>query len=364
MDLLSLLKNNNILYVVDTLSKAPYWLNIKHDREQNLYIIKHCHKSDKTNMIVKECDGIILDSKCNIVCYSGKYGDVVSYYDIDAKINNINNLIDEYEFFEFLDGSCIRMYYFNNTWNVGTKGHTNAEKSKWSSEKNFLLLFQEALVNYPDFNTEVFDKNNTYVFLLQHTENKIVCPVDANKIYLLDVYNNQDMVKLNSKNLNLNVDTIMNLTIKNVNDIKIFLELQDISNKGIYINNKNNNDKLFVFNKLYDDRQKIKGNTLDINKRYLNLRCGNRSHKFLEQFPEYYETIKQLEKNIYDNVLHIHSLYIKKHVKKENITISQNEYKYLFPIHGYYLRTGNIITTKVVYNLMFCINIYFGTEQF
>jgi hypothetical protein len=57
-------------------------------------------------------------------------------------------------------------------------------------------------------------------------------------------------------------------------------------------------------------------------------------------------------------------LYMSKHVRKEPVQLNVTEKKYLFPIHGYYLRTRQKMTPNVVANLMFCINGYFGLEDF
>jgi len=364
INMLSLLSQNNILYVKDALTNSPNFLNVKHDTELNLYIAKHCHASDKTQQVVRECDGIILNPSANIVCYSGEYSEIYSYYDCQNDNNVVCDAISNlanYEVMEFLDGTCIRMYYHNNTWKVATKGHTDAGKAKWNSNKSFLELFNEVLVNYPNFNQENLNRNYTYVFILQHVENRIVCPIQSNNIYLLEVYENSTMKRQTCENVKVNIPKVLNITHKN--DLMTFLELNDETSKGLYLRHNTSGHRMFIMNKLYEERQRLKGNTLDMNKHYLELRSGNKHYNFIQQFPEYTDMANEIEKNISDNVRHIHTLYMAKHIRKENVQINVNERKYLYPIHGFHLRTHQKITPEVTFNLMFCINPQFGLEN-
>lgn len=363
--MLSLLSQNNILHAKDALTNSPNFLNVKHDTDLNLYITKHCHKSDKSQQIVRESDGTVINSDGQVVCYSGEFSEMYSFYELtntdNTEIQNSLNDIQNYESLEFLDGTCIRMYFHNNEWRVGTKGHTDASRAKWSSEKSFQSLFEESLLNHPDFVKESLNRDYTYVFLLQHTENKIICPVESNRIYLLEVYNNLTLQRVSESVVGL--DTPKSLNITNSNELHVFLELNDETIKGVYLRHKNSGHRVFILNKLYEERQRLKGNSLDMHKRYLELRSCNRHFNFAKQFPEYKDIASELERNIEDNVRHIHKLYMSKHIHKENIQVNINERKYLFPIHGRYLRTRIKVTPDVISDLMFCIDVNFGLEN-
>lgn len=352
--MLSLLANNNILNTKETLSSSPNFLNIKHDKENNLYITKLCHKSDTTQPLVKQCDGLVLNDTNNIVCYSGDYCEQVT---VDT-LQNKDSF--DYDMYELLEGTCIRMYYHNNEWKTGTKGHTDASKSKWSSDKNFQELFNEALVNYPDFSTDTFDKNQTYVFLLQHIDNKIVCPCTENKIYLIDVYDNNTLTRVECVLSFVDSPKKLEFTL---DQLKTFLTLGEETIKGVNLYSKTSNTRQCVLTELYENRQKLKGNTLNMEKQYLILRCGNTHYNFNKQFPEYTDMVQTLEANIRQNVNYIHGLYMKKHVKRQEVVLSPEEHKYIFAIHGFYLRTRNIITKPLVETLMFVINNQFGATD-
>ena len=363
--MLSLLSHHNVLYAKDFLTNSPNFLNVKYDKDLNLYIAKHCHKSNTTEQLVRECDGTIFDADGNIVCYSGEFSEIYSYYEIQNNDNrDVQDTISDLksqEVLEFLDGTCIRVYFYGGQWRIATRGHTDASKAKWSSEKSFKTLFDEVVTKQPGFSYDNLNKGYTYVFLLHHTENKIVCPITSNEVYLLEVYDNSTLSRID-----ILVDGILSpkvLNITNMNDLTVFLELNDETTKGVYIRNSSGH-RMFILNKLYEERQKLKGNTLDMNKRYLELRSSNRHFDFLQQFPEYSDIVSELEKNINDNIRHIHVLYMAKHVRKENVQITVNDKKYLFPIHGYYLRSHQKITPNVVADCMFLIDTNFGITNF
>ena len=126
------------------------------------------------------------------MCYSGEFGDTYTYndlHDLEGEVRTtLTNQLNEYDVLEFLDGTLIRYYYHNNKWNIATKGHSDASKAKWNSNKSFLQLFEEVLQDYPTFTTDELDKNNTYLYVLQHVDNKIVCPVKENRIYFIKLY--------------------------------------------------------------------------------------------------------------------------------------------------------------------------------
>lgn len=353
--MLSLLNQTNILVAKNILAESPYFLNVKHDSDSNLYLTKVCHKSDLTQSVVRQGDGTIFDAYGKVVCYSGEYGENYNYSDLsNPNIKEIEATLEQladYEVLEYSDGTCIRVFFHNNKWCVATKGHTDAGKAKWSSDKSFLTLFQETLpLKYEELN-----RKYTYVYLLQHVENKIVCPVTENKALLLEVYDNTTLTRVSA-------GASVALNITNRKDLTIFLELAEETNKGVYCSHRNSGHRMFVVSKLYEERQRLKGNTLDMRKHYCELRHCNNHTTFLTQFPEYAELVAEVEKTITLNVRHMHSLYMAKHVRKENTELTPNERKYMFVLHGYYLRTRIKMTYKVVENLLFCLNMYFGTE--
>ena len=75
MDLLNFIKNNNIEtyeHLKTTLENEPFFLKFKEDNEiPDLFLIYPQDKSDFTNIITRQCNGIIMEKNTlKIICYS------------------------------------------------------------------------------------------------------------------------------------------------------------------------------------------------------------------------------------------------------------------------------------------------------
>jgi hypothetical protein len=115
---------------------------------------------------VNECNGIILEKDTfKIVCYTFN-----KCYDTPTISDNLdkNNLYVE----KSIEGTLIRIFYYNNDWIVSTKKCINASKSKWLSDKSFLELFEDCVSKYNFM--EKLNKSYCYSFIIMHPENNIV----------------------------------------------------------------------------------------------------------------------------------------------------------------------------------------------
>jgi hypothetical protein len=356
----SLLLENNDISSISQLSNEPYFLNIKRDNTNNLTLLKHCYKSDKTNEIVQQCDGIIVDNNDEVVCYSGKYIDTINTEEFVSE--NYSEQFDNLEFTESIDGTFIRLYFHNDVWMTATKGHTDARKASWNSDKNFSEMFWEIInENYPDFSVDTLEKNKTYAFLMQHKDNRTVCPTNENKVYFINTFHNETFVVEDDLP---SFQKLPTLSFSSYEDLEHkLLNSDDNGFRGVYIRNRESGKEVFVLSFRYEQRQKLLGNTLNIEKRYLKLRQSGEHNDLLREFPEFTDMANNLEQNIYENVGFIHNLYMEKFVRKTDPTLTKENWKYLYPIHGFYMRTRNIVTREVVECMMSCINEYFGLER-
>ena len=168
--------------VKDCLESAPYFLKVKEDNNfPDLYLLSYDNdKSDMTNPVVCECRGIILEKNTN---------NVISYTfnkSIDCVLNNVvldnNNEIvvpggfnfDDSVIEESVDGTQVRLFYYNDVWNVATTRCIDANRSYWYSTRSFGDLFNDAsIINYDDL-----DVRCCYSFVLKHPDNRIVVNYD------------------------------------------------------------------------------------------------------------------------------------------------------------------------------------------
>lgn len=88
-----------------------------------------------------------------------------------AIIKMISNNINDYNFYQLVDGTIFNLYYYNDQWNLGSLNGYDVKNLKYTSNKTFLELFTDALVNeYPNVDLSKFDKTKTYTITLQHPE--------------------------------------------------------------------------------------------------------------------------------------------------------------------------------------------------
>lgn len=147
--------------------------------------MEHGIKIDFTDPVVKECRGIILNKNTfDVVCYPfSKFGNYTeSYADrIDWDSAKIQ---------EKIDGSLMKLYYYNNNWNWSTSGTIDANDAPASDSMTFYDLVKSA-TNYTDINFDSLDKDNTYMFELVSPLKRIVVQYNQTLLYHIGTRNNK-----------------------------------------------------------------------------------------------------------------------------------------------------------------------------
>ena len=141
-----LLKQNNINNV-DTLknfiSKEEYKLKFKEDN--NLILIFNDQNSNIQEELVRFFNGVIIDKNTlNIICYT---------FDKCLEETNINqNLFDtNVRIQPVYEGTLMRVYFYNDKWNISTKKMINAYNAKWASSKSFGEMFEEIFPTHASY---------------------------------------------------------------------------------------------------------------------------------------------------------------------------------------------------------------------
>ena len=138
MELYKVINNKTFDEVSNILTKEPFFLKVKQcPVNKNLYMLLYDkNKSNFSYKEVNECRGIILEKETNkVICYT---------FNKKNKIED-NNFFkenwDDLEINEALDGTQIKMYFYNNIWNFSTTRMISAKRSFWYSNRSFEDLF-------------------------------------------------------------------------------------------------------------------------------------------------------------------------------------------------------------------------------
>jgi hypothetical protein len=336
MKLIQFIRENNINNyetLKTILESETYNLKIKEDNEYpDLFLIHTQNNSAFNIQFVNECNGIILEKNTfKVVCYTfNKCADIDDITNTQIITQNIdlNNLYVE----NAVEGTLIRLFYYNDKWIVSTKKCIDASKSKWLSEKNFLQLFKECVNNF-DF---IKNLNNSYCysFIIMHPENNIVVNYTNPFIYHIST---RDLNSLNEIDIDIGIpknkrnyvehNNFENTLINMYNDNSLLYE------GLIFIDTHYNRLKLKT--PYYNKVRGIWGNTNNRFYRYLELR---KDSNLLNEYLSYYNNDRnkfiQYEQKIQNLANNILQIYLSKHVHKNNIKIPFFFSKTIYKLHG------------------------------
>ncbi|MFA5031319.1 MAG: RNA ligase [Patescibacteria group bacterium] len=124
ISLFDYIKDKSFEQIKTDLSQDP--LNIKTQEKENLYLLKYSQiDSDFSYRIVRQCRGIILEKGTNKIVA----------YPFDKFFNIQEGHADKVDFGtasiqEKVDGSIIKVYYYDNKWNIATNGTIDAKDAE------------------------------------------------------------------------------------------------------------------------------------------------------------------------------------------------------------------------------------------
>ena len=279
----------------ELLSAKPFCLNIQ---EQDGYILFKYNQvdSDFGNPIVRECRGLILDAKFKPVCVPffkfGNYGE--SYCpDIDWTSARVQ---------EKIDGSLIKVWFYDGKWKVSTNGTIDAYKSEIGQPifslldipfKTFGELFDVASKN-AGLDYSKLDKNKTYMFELVSPYNKVVVPYKDTTIYHIGTRNNDTLEELEE---DIGVQKPKHFNLHTLQECIETTKVMPYSEEGYVVVDKNWN-RVKIKSPQYVAVHHLKNNG-DLNIASLvQLIRANEIGEFCTYFPEYKEIILKLDDEI------------------------------------------------------------------
>lgn len=157
-----------------------------------LMLLKYGIDCDFSDPLVQEARGIIFDmSTFEVVCWPfnkfGNYGE--SYADnIDWSSARVQ---------EKIDGSIVKLYWYNNAWRWATNGVINAAKAEVQNyNKSYYDLIRSAR-NYKEIFYNDLNKDYTYIFELVSPYNRVVIEYNFTELYHIGTRNNRTGEELN-----------------------------------------------------------------------------------------------------------------------------------------------------------------------
>lgn len=297
--------NNYFRNLKEQLIKKPY--GIKLNWNNDLAVLSSSRKiSDYSLSEVRECNGLIIDGKTNKpVVYS--FNSIQEYNGVHEDYLREN--WNQFQVEELIDGAVIRIYYYNDEWNVATLKSIDARNAFWSSKKSFYDLFHEAAlttrseiipdiknINSIGLDDSLLNTDYCYTFIITHPSNHMIVKYDTCSLTHVCTINLKTMkyveVEVGIPHVKRHVFETFDKFMEVVND-SVELPFVSGSSLGFILTNRQTRDKIKVENPTYLRARELKGNCPNINYRILellvndNMNMNKHCNEFLTYFPQY-----------------------------------------------------------------------------
>lgn len=255
----------------------------------------------------------------------------------------LNESTNDWEWFYSLEGTLVRLYNFENQWNMSTHKKLSAFQSRWSCRLSFGEIFIEYLKEiYPNSEDiyksflETLDKNKIYYFLLRtNIYNRVICDISTieygKKIIFVGYRNENRDLFLNDENCNILPELekpkkLLNIHHKNVFD---FVEnhINPFIHQGIIGFHLKQNKHVKIVNQKYKVLSRIRGNNPNIRLRYLEIRGDeNSKSKFIQLYPTFQKVFDNFEDIIQKLAKYIYFCFQERYIKGKYVTLPKEEY--------------------------------------
>jgi hypothetical protein len=330
MEVLNIIKNKTFNEVKDIISKD---VDVKESIEcPSLYMLVYDNdRSDFMNSAVRNCRGIILEKDTNkVVCYTFNKKGCITVEDSD-------------KIYESIDGTHIKLYYYNGGWHKSTTRCIDAYNAYWYSNKSFGELFDEC--NSGQINYDILNKEYCYGFVICHKENRIVTKYDENRLVHVCTRNmsKEDFPYID---VDIGVDVPMELS----KDCLMEYENNNPDKEGLIV------WKDGIHNKIkFESYTMIKNLRVNSNNplyEYVSNVCSGNKDKYIDVYGERKVDFIDYDRKLGNIVYRLHNSYMDYHVNRIKILgqINKMYWKHMYSLHGMYKRDGNNITKDVVQN--------------
>ena len=278
----------------------------------------------------------------------------------------------KFTFFHSFEGTLIRVFHYESKWYVSTHRKLDAYRSRWGSSRSFGELFEEALNNHfvdpsnpenkmsiSDF-TSLLDKNHVYMFLLGTNEHtRMVCKATdkPSVMHVGTLLNRETFVLSNDPSQQVNylqVPRPPHIELSNT-DISSYAEtLNPLQYQGVIAFDQDGNH-IKIISTQYRAFSLARGNDPSVLFRYLKVR-GNSTynHLLFDLYPEQRTNFITYENMIYKIAKAIHMAYVGRFVEKQNVVVSQEEYRIIRECHSFHMkdREHNKVTLAYVLSVL------------
>ena len=338
-------------------------LKVKDYSKYGMYLVKY--DKNQSNMIdldVQRCRGLIFSLDNQVLSIPPSKS-----IPFQSFVNNATDF-ESIRFEEFIDGTMVQMFYFNDKWNIATRSSIGAN-CRWYSNKKFSELFNES---GQKLDMDKLETNTCYTFVLKHSENRIVKQYEDCSIVLVKATRITDdkIEDLKLDTLNIGVETPKVFNFSNMDEAIEACSGFNFDEQGLVLKYEKDGQEIRskLRNPKYNSAKILRGNTNNLKYQFLELRQNGYLPQYLDYFPEHNDLFNGYTTELYQVTQNLFNYYKKIHVHRPKTNIKQIPFEYrplCYELHGMFMKTGaittfsrvkNYINTMDIPRLLFVIN--------
>lgn len=287
-------------------------------------------------------DKLILKS----ICYSIDFENIKDQKEEVEKIKDISN----YDITIMKEGTCIRVFYYNDQWFVTTHRKLDAFKSKWG-KVSFGDLFEKNIktktnLSLSDF-LDTLNKNISYVFIVGTNDyTRFVSPVYSDVRIICCMDSNGKFIDKESDEVSVELKPwfLEKLKFNNISEIISYVEnnfkTPFDNGYGLFLQYKTNNDENYRFiNDTYRELSLLRNNLPSVMYAYLhNIFDEEKKNRFIDLYKKFKDDFEYYDNEIKVIAVELLHKYTKKYIHKNNIEYEKHEQNILYNIHKIFLK--------------------------
>lgn len=275
----------------------------------------------------------------------------------DVAINN--DEVYPLKVFAAVEGTLIRVYYYDEQWNISTSSRIDAYTSFWSTRQSFGAQFEEFVCSITGTPFEVFlcslEKNKKYFFLLPtvgtNRLGKLFVENEPKCIYLVGVEDEQQKLIYGEELDKSEHNLWMYLDEYNVESLEELQEIVLNQDQNVIVYQR---DKVFkCVSNAYKSRCDLRNNEPNIIYRYIELlkAQSERLDEFKDMYPEV-NFVGYVDKRLFLMSKYIHSSYIARYIKKEYVLLPKIYFHIMKKCHQNFLENRERTTIERVQEMI------------
>ena len=318
------------------------------DSKDGVDLFSYSNLEEGDSDAVRQCRGIVFNKGTLILKGYGHTDE----YTCDEFMSDPDLVLDGCRVFEAHEGTLIRMFFTNNHWFQSTHRRLDAYRSKWAGDESFGHTFASAMNadNGPPTYTDLLDKERQYMFLLCNTPaNRIVCNApEKPTVYHVGTFH-QGKLLLDD---DIGIDRPREyIDLSKEDAVSVVNEISPERLQGLIVIREEDASTFKIISKSYKEYAELRGNEPSVRFRYLQIRMDMPSRaKFMDLYPEWISAFDEYEDILYEVVLNLKDAYIRRYIKKEFITVPNEEFGVIKEIHKWHVedRVNNHVNADIV----------------